>query len=282
MKSIFENTRGGNVFIGALRMNQLWIGKVIGYVVATALLLIGCHSDNGANPTIPAFGDLSKLGDNKTYVAYPFPDPWKKKLDTLTLSFECNPVKVKTISVKATIDSGKTWLPITTVSPPLSNNQSIHWIPKNPSALPKYFGIKRCFIRIADTTTNEFIDSDTFSLIGAVPMVLLKSLDNDTFHVTDTIKVQYGTNMDLASNIETYFKTDTMTDWIRFFNDSKLPSPDAPPIQNKQNCLIPAAVNDTVKIEAGNFTKPIKIFLKDYTPGAAGASILTGYITILP
>lgn len=261
-------------------MNGGSIGKMIGYAAYAAFLLIGCHANTGVNPDNPTFGNLTRLGDDRTYVAYPFPDPWKRKLDTLTLSFEYNPSKVKSISVKATIDSGKTWLPITTLSPDGSNSHTVHWIPKNAPTVPKYFGIKRCFIRIADTTSNDFIDSDTFPLVGAASIVLLDSLEHGIFHVTDTIKVQYGANMDLSSNIQTYFKTDSMNRWVEFVNDSKLPSPDAPLIQNRQKCLIPAAADSMVKFEAENFTQPIKILLKDYS--VADCTLMTGDIAILP
>jgi hypothetical protein len=261
-------------------MNRPDIGNVMNLAVMAALLLIGCVPESGTNPDGPAFADLKKLGDNKTYVAYPFPDPWKKKLDTLTLTFECNPSKINSISIAATIDSGKTWIPVTSVSAPFSKNLSVYWVPKNSSMVPKYFGIRRCFIHIADTTTDAFIDSDTFPLVGAASIVLLDSLDRSVFKTTDTINVRYGANMDLASNIQTYFKTDSMDNWVEFVNDSRLPSPDAPIIVNRQKRLVLSAVDSMVKIEAKNFTQPIRILLRDY--GAADCLIMTGNIVIVP
>jgi hypothetical protein len=180
--------------------------------------------------------------------------------------------------VTTTLDSGKTWLPLKTFTANNSNNETIIWVPKNSSTVPKYFGVKRCLIRIKDSEKDEFIDSDTFSLIGAIPMVLLDSLKNNTYQTTDSIKVQYGANMDLASNIQTYFKTDSMKNWVEFVRDINLPSPDAPTILNRQKCLILQTVDSMVKSEAQNFTQPIKILLKDYS--ATSYYIITDYITI--
>jgi hypothetical protein len=109
-------------------------------------------------------------------------------------------------------------------------------------------------------------------------MVLLDSLKNNTYQTTDSIKVQYGANMDLASNIQTYFKTDSMKNWVEFVRDINLPSPDAPTILNRQKCLILQTVDSMVKSEAQNFTQPIKILLKDYS--ATSYYIITDYITI--
>jgi hypothetical protein len=256
--------------------------KLLYLAVASAFLLIGCKGNNGLDPDSPAFGNATTLGDGKVYVAYPFRDQWKKKLDTVSLSFDCNESKVQSISVSATIDSGRTWLPIATIAPAGSKTYTVCWTPKSSADFPKYFGIKRCFIRIADTVTDQRIDSDTFPLAGAVPLVLLKSLDNDTFHMSDTIKVQYGANMDMASHIQTYFRTESMENWVEFRNDSKLPSPDAPLIQNLQRCFIPDAVDSTVKIEARNFIEPIKILLKDYSSTSPDCVFQTGEIYIVP
>jgi hypothetical protein len=260
-------------------MKRFYGRKMIGHSVTTALLLIGCDGNNGVNPDKPEFGNVTALGGGKIYVAYLSPTARKQKLDTVTVSFEYNSSKAKSIFVKATIDSGKTWLPVATIAPNGSNVETVRWIPKNSSIVAKFFGVKRCFIRIADTVTNAYIDTDTFPLVGAVPMVLLNSLDNDTFRMNDTIKVQYGANMDLASNIQTYFKTDSMEDWVEFVNDSKLPSPDSPTILNKQKCLILASVDSMVKIEAHNFAQPIRILLRDYS--SSDLLLITGYITIL-
>jgi hypothetical protein len=212
-------------------------------------------------------------------VAYFFSDPWKAKLDTVSLSFDLNVSIAKTITVAATIDSGKTWIDISNITSNGSNGKVVRWAPKNSQTLPKYFGIKHCFIRISDLSTGKFIDTDTFPLIGSIPMIMLNSPTEKSYKGTDSIKVQFGVNADLTSNIETHFKTDS-TNWVQFKNDSNLPSPDAPTIKNFQKVLIPALVDSMVKVEAKNFSIPIMILLKDYSP--IPYVITTGYITILP
>jgi hypothetical protein len=260
-------------------MNQPCIGKMICYAAIAAFLLIGCHKNPVVVDTSPAFSNLNTLGDNKTYTTYTYKDRWKKKLDTLTVSFDYNTLKVQSISIKVTLDSEKTWLPIATLSPGGSGSDTVHWIPKSSSDVSKYFGIKRCFVRISDTITDSSITSDTFSLIGAIPVVFLDSLGNDTFHMADSIKVKFGVNMDLASSIRTFFKTDSMNSWIEFTNDSNLPSPYDPQIVNTQRCLIPDKV-DPSRVDAKNFAQPIKILIKDY--GVGTSQLTSDYITIVP
>jgi len=261
-------------------MKRIVFGQIIGRTVVSAFLLIGCDGNNPTGSDNPEFGNLTGLGEGKTYVAYAFSDKWKKKLDTVSLSFECNSAKVKSISVTVTIDSGKTWLPVGTVEPNGSNSITIRWVPKTASGVPKYFGGKQCFFRIADTTTDIFIESDTFPLLGTLPMILLDALDNRTFRITDSIKVQYGVNMDLVSNLSTFFKTESMKDWVEFANASNLSlTPYDPTILNLQKCLIPDAVTEKDKQAANYFKEPIKILIKDYGPSQY--YIETGYLTVL-
>jgi hypothetical protein len=257
-------------------MYQLFFRIVIIFAVSSVPFLIVCDVNNSQSD--PEFSNVTGLQSDKVYATYPTSAAWKTKLDTVKVSFEYNSSKVKSISVKATIDSGKTWLPVTDVTPNGSNSETVHWIPKNSSTLPKYFGVKHCFIRIADTTTDTFIDTDTFPLIGTMPMILLDSLDNRTFRMTDTIKVKYGANMDLTSNIRANFKTDSMERWIEFTGGSTLPSPDEPTIFNLQRSFVPMDVDSMDKVEAGNFAQPIKILLRDY--GTSDYSIVIGNIII--
>jgi hypothetical protein len=249
--------------------------KILVYATLLAFYMMGCDGDNGTNPDDPVFSNLSVLNNGKIYVAY-----WKVKLDTVSLSFNHNS-SVTSIAVAATIDSGKTWLDIPAITSNGPNSKIVRWTPKSSSSVPRYFGVKSCFIRITDLSTNKFVDSDTFPLIGPAPLLLLKSLTGNTYQIKDSIKVQYSWNQDLASNIQTYFKNSSDDIWAdkEFTNDSKLPSDTAfPMIINQQKVFIPEYFISIERVGADYFTLPIQVRLKDY--GVEDCEFTTGAFTI--
>jgi hypothetical protein len=257
--------------------NHPGIGLIVG-VLSVFIGLSGCN-DSGTGPNNdPAFSDLSSLG-TKPYVAYTTPDGFEKP-DTVKLSFNYNPSKMSSILVQATLDNGATWNTVSTLTPGSATRATVQWIPKDAdSATRNFFGFKTGTLKLSDPGSAEAIESESFTLIGAVPLKLIKPTGGETFGINDSVIVEYSANMDLLSNIQAFFKTDRMSNWNEFVDDELLNSPH-PPIMNLKKWFIPSQLDASIIAEAENFAQPIKILLQDYSNDLAVAK--TDYITITP
>ncbi|MBN2037607.1 MAG: hypothetical protein JW768_12770 [Chitinispirillaceae bacterium] len=237
--------------------------------------LLGCE-DNGPTNGDPAFSNVTGISSN-LYVTYQSPLPGVK-LDTMTVTFTYNSSKVSSILVQATIDAGGTWATCTTITPSSSNSATVKWVPMDEDSAFKYFfGVKTGKLKISDPGSGESIESGNFSLAGLTPIKLIAPLGGETYSINDTIKVQYSANMDILSQILTFFRTDNMSEWAEFINDILLPSPN-PPVSNYIKWFVPSQVDASILKQTNNFEQPIRILVQDYSN--RDAEILTGYITI--
>ena len=252
-KSI-KNTTGTTLSQG------LKAAMLLGYL--TIALFFGCKN-SGTNPdNSPAFSSMAPLGD-KLYVAYKSPD-LIEKLDTIRISFNYNSSKVKSISVRATLDSGKTWILVGTIVPDNSNKTSLSWIPKNDSSDFIFCGKKEAFIHVQDSISKEYIDSDSFFIVGSVPYVLIGPERKGTFLITDTIKIIYTQNQDLSSNLTVgfLFAADTGHDFVSISgsNGRTIKLSQSLPIKNFITEFVPIDFAE----KARNYANPITLFVADY------------------
>jgi hypothetical protein len=231
---------------------------IVGFL--TAMFFFGCKSGPTAPDNSPLFSDMAALG-GKSYVAYK-PPYAGEKFDTIKISFGYNPSKVKSIGVRATLDSQKTWISIGTVGPNSSGKAAVMWIPKDNSAAFSYCGKKEALIRVVDSLSNEHIDSDTFLIVGSVPYVLSSPERKKTFAITDTIPIAYTQNQDLSTNISVGFLIPSDTGYVNISdrNEAVLLSRSLP-IKNFVMKFLPQDFAD----KAGNYSDPITIFIADYS-----------------
>jgi len=184
-----------------MRVDQ---GLVFSCWGVSALLLYGC-GNNGTGPNNgPAFAALSKL--DTFYVAYTSPNAVDKP-DTISFSFSYNPSKVRSIKLSATLDSGKSWIRVSSITPNNSGKAAVVWIPKSDtgSAHFKYFGEKRAFLRVEDTVSHEMIESEKFDIVGREGGILFSPVGGEIFSVNDSIPVIYGQNQDLSGRLDLEF-----------------------------------------------------------------------------
>jgi hypothetical protein len=240
---------------------QGFAAALLGGIVFAALLG-GCNSSPTAPDNSPIVSNLVVLGGKLYDVAYKSPDlTHLNKVDTIKISFSYNSSKVKSIAVRATIDSQKTWLAVADVSPTGSGKADLAWIPKNDPAAFAYFGKKEAYVRVLDTISGEHIDSDSFSIYGSVPYVLSSPKRKESFAATDTISIAYMQNQDLSSNISVGFIIPSDTGYVNISDRSEaVLISRSLPIKNFVMKFVPQDFAD----KAGNFSAPITIFIADY------------------
>jgi hypothetical protein len=239
-----------------------------------AALLLGCV-DKGVTPdNSPAFSAMARLGDI-LYVAYKPPLDVPGKSDTVTISFNYNVSKVKSIAIRATIDSQKTWIVLADLAPNSSNKAVVRWVPKDEPAVFGYFGKKECFVRVSDGLTQEHIDSDSFLICGNVPFVFVSPKSKDTFSLGDTVPIVYSQNQDRSSNLTAGFLVAGDTGFVNISDKNGTEKISVSlPIKNFITKFIPRDFAG----RARNFADPITIFIADY--GGAGAILKADSISI--
>jgi hypothetical protein len=156
----------------------LWFG-----IIAIFVGLSGCD-DGGTGPNNnPAFSDFTGIIAGNTYVAYTSPNPALNP-DTIRFSFNYNASLVSSMVVKATIDSGRSWIYIAKQTLTNSGKVSIEWVPKNNSKTTfNYFGFKKCYVWVEDTVTGHYLKSDIFKITGSAAFGNLTGLNNNLFYV---------------------------------------------------------------------------------------------------
>jgi len=251
-----------------------------------ALTLWGC-GDNGTGPdNRPALSNVSAL--DSLYAGYLLlsGDP----PDTLRISFDYNSSKVTSIDVSATLDSGKSWIPVATVTPNGSAMATVVW-PLNTDADTghfHFFGIKEGYLKISDKASVASINSKPFSIIGNTPFILTSPLGGETFSVSDSISVLYGYNTNLSNAIPCIRPNDPDSvnfPWVALGNANsvKVTSYQRGPIRlHVQKFTLTSdffkGVTSTYNFwdEWGKY--PLRIKLRDY--GSSGKSVNSGLITI--
>jgi hypothetical protein len=221
----------------------------------------------------PAFSDMSRLGD-KLYVAYKSPDVLEKS-DTVKISFHYNYTKVKSIDVSATLDSAKTWIPLSTLTPSASDQAAVSWVPRSDPVSFAYFGKKTAYVRVSGGNSGEHIESDSFIICGKVPYVLISPQRKESFPLSDTIPIMYSQNQDLSSNISIGFLLGTDSGYVNISDKNET-------IKVSASLPIKVFVTKFVPLDfaakAKNYTDPITIFIADY--GGASAILKADSISI--
>ncbi|MBN2037856.1 MAG: hypothetical protein JW768_14035 [Chitinispirillaceae bacterium] len=238
--------------------------------------LIGCNN-GGTGPdqsNDPAFSNVSPL--ESIYVTYPSPDQSARK-DTLVLTFDYNSSKVSSIVAQLTLDSGKTWNIIATITPSSSNKGTVTWIPKDSSsAFMDYFGIKEGYIQLLDLPTNAWATTDTFQLYGSRAVELTNPSGIATYSRNDTIRIEFGQNQDISGFFSVYFRSDSMIDWV-LVNEMEKESQSLP-FKFFLTKLVPQVYIDEANLVNGNdFREPIIILVADYLQNSM---VYSDYITI--
>jgi hypothetical protein len=265
---------------GSMNMKISYAARYAPLSIVCALsgFFAGCL-DGGTGPNDdPAFSNLTKLNDGHRYVAYLAPPNQTEKLDTIRFTFKYNSSKINAILVQATLDSGKTWITISEMTPNNSNSASLQWVPKDAAqTMFNFFGFKECYLRISDPATDEHITSDTFQTIGAIPFVLISPTGGETYGKTDSIKVLFSNNQDITGNVEVCAKAGPAApDWARNFGTTVLISKTLP-VKQVSTTFVPQEVAQE-KPDYFDFTYPLLVLLADYGPN--GKRITSGEIIV--
>lgn len=241
-------------------------GYLIGFVIAGAVLLGGC-GDNAVGPkTSAALSNVSPM--DSVYAGYPLIDN-NERPDTLKVSFEYNASKVTSISVSATLDSGKTWIPISVIAPNASNRATVVWplCSDADTAHFNYFGFKEAYIKIADTASGASITTEKFAVVGSVPFVLAAPLGGETFSINDSIAIRYDVNIDLTAQVTPCVRPhDTSILWVALTTSNSADS--IPSIRYPLKSHIRKFTLATFSSWSTQWADhPLQIMLKDYGPG---------------
>ncbi len=262
-----------------LAVNQVLFIKILSALALTGII-VGCVDST------PALDNLMIEG-KELFVAYDSPDPVTKS-DTMKISFHYNSSKVSSLQIALILDSGKTWFSIAEFVTDNSNQKTIAWVPKNDSLHCRYFGKKEGYIRVTNkftkadkTVSNENfaqMESEVFTLIGAVPYILTNPQTGETFKRTDTIRIEYGQNQDLSSHISVGFLADTGTgtgyDNVSIDNRTERISESLP-----LSSFVTKFVPQDFSVKARNYAKPVTIYIADY--GQSGLVLRADSIAIV-
>lgn len=235
----------------------------------------------------PQCGNLSVSPDitissslHRRYVAYTSPDRIDK-LDTLVITFNYSSSVDGPVDVHLTMDSGATWIALAAVSLTGRGTDNFTWVPKTAdSTTIQYFGIKSAWLRLSDSRSGVAVHSDTFDLIGALP-VMVEPLESETFNVSDTILIAYGQNVDISGFYTVLFKSDPMTDWVTVVSGTEQVRMKLP-LRFYETKLVPADYRDEVNEKAGNdYSDPISILLADYQQNS-GTEVYLDPVRVTP
>ncbi|MBN1129562.1 MAG: hypothetical protein JXA71_11275 [Chitinispirillaceae bacterium] len=248
------------------------VRRKAGIVWSGLFFIIGC-----AGTSDPEITNVSPLGS--IYVAYPSPDSLARR-DTLTLSFDYTSSTEGPIEVRATLDSGRTWVGIGAVTTNGSNKGTVTWVPKEaPAAVIEFFGQKECYLQIRDASSNVYVNSDTFLLYGSLAVELTRPSGAATFGINDTIRIEYTQNQDISGFFSVYFRSDAMADWVLVTERTERVDQFLP-FKYFVTLLVPQDfVEEVNRLGGENFREPIKILVADYQQNSMAYS---DAITIIP
>jgi hypothetical protein len=202
---------------------------------------------------------------------------------TLSVSFNYNSSKVSSIDVSATVDSGKTWIPVTTIAPNGTNTAKVVW----PLATDAdtghfaFFGYKEGCLKISDTSSGVSIISPGFSIIGNLPFVLISPTGGEKFSVNDSIAMTYGVNTHLTALIKPCIRpADSTLQWkaLESFTSRTTVTYQRGPARFFIQKFQLAYFDSTQQWSDKWATRPLQIMLKDY--GSGGKIKISGPITI--
>jgi hypothetical protein len=243
-----------------------------------------CCCDNGTGPkggtpdNSPALSNVS--APDSVYAGYfRLYDP----PDTIRLSFNYNASKVTSIDVSATLDSGKSWIPVATVMPNSSNAATLVW-PLNTDADTghfSFFGFKEGYLKISDNASGASVNSPTFSIIGNRPFILTSPKGGETYSINDSIGLIYSVNTHLTAQIKPCIRPDDSTVQWKALESSTSQTTltyQRGPIRSFVQKFTLAYFDSTLQWSDKWADHPLQVMLKDY--GSGGKIQLSGLITI--
>lgn len=226
------------------------------YLLPLCGTLFTCDNPSSAEP---GFTNMSPLA-GKRFVAYVSPNR-KLKPDTVHLEWEFSGLNGKGIFAEATIDSGNTWIPLDNRVTYSGNAASLVWVPGNDTSHFNYFGEKQCVISIQHRTSSVTALSDTFTIIGPVPVILDTPETGASFSIDDTVIFKYRTNSDHNSQFRFFFMHDAMDEWMEQEDDDKVSVESALPMSEYTLLFVPAEWDTLLSNHIG---EPVRFMLKDY------------------
>ncbi|MEO7425646.1 MAG: hypothetical protein ABI036_10695 [Fibrobacteria bacterium] len=260
-------------------INREWL-SILGSAGIAALMIWACDEGGTAPDDSAALSGISAV--DSVYAGYPrlYDPPC-----TVKVSFNYNASKVGAMEVAATLDSGKTWIPVATLAANGSKPAQVTW-PLDRDAdtgLFDFFGYKEGYLKVTDKSSGLSIQSGKFNVIGNVPFILTSPTGGETFSVKDSIAMTYGVNTHLTAQIKACIRpNDSAIQWKpleKFTSSTTLTFQRGPARSFVQKFTL--AYFDTALAWSGKWaTQPLQIMLKDY--GSGGKIKLSGLITVTP
>jgi hypothetical protein len=255
------------------------------YILAFTSLLIAiffaCDSGTGpADNNAAILSNVSALDSVYTGYYRMYDPPC-----TLKVSFNYNASKVSTIDISATLDSGKSWIPVSTVTPNGSNTATVVW-PLTTTADTghfNFFGYKEGYLKIVDKKTGTAINSQTFSIIGNAPFVLTAPTGGEIFSVHDSISLVYSVNNHLTAQIKLCIRpNDSTIQWkaLESSSSSMITTYQRDPVRSYVQKFTLVYFNGLLNWTDKWADHKLEIMLRDY--GFGGKSKISGLITINP
>jgi hypothetical protein len=204
---------------------------------------------------------------------------------TLKVSFNYNTSKVSTIDVSATLDSGKSWIPVSTVTPSGSNTATVVWplTTTADTAHFNYFGFKEGYLKIVDKKSGTESYSQTFQIIGSTPFILTSPLGGETFSVSDSIGLIYSINTHLTAQIKPCIRpNDTTIQWkaLESFTSATVTTYQRGPVRSFVQKFTLAYFDSLMNWTDKWADHKLQIMLKDY--GSGGKIKFSDLINIDP
>lgn len=181
-------------------------------VFVFSVLLVECDTTASGPDTAPSLSNLS-IPTDLTLTCYPYKG-FSARKDSMKISFDYNSRKISAFSIEGSIDAGKTWFSLTQKSASSADHEDFFWYPKHDSSNQtfKYCDEKKCVIRV--TSSLDTLMSSEFYLIGSRPAQLTQPLQGAHISISDSLPLEFNSNSDLLSNIDTWYFAGNYTDRI--------------------------------------------------------------------
>jgi hypothetical protein len=261
-------------------IKQLW-KYFLGITGVGVVFFCCCNTGtgpDGASDNSPALSNIS--APDSVYAGYfRLYDP----PCTLSVSFDYNSSKVSSIDVSATLDSGKSWIPVTTVVPNGTNTAKVVWALTTDADTGHFafFGFKEGYLKISDKLSGASINSPMFSIVGNTPFVLTSPRGGETFSADDSISIVYSVNTQITAQIKPCIRpNDTTIQWkaLESFTSNTTLTYQRGPIRSFVQKFSLAYFDSTLEWSDKWADYPLQIMLKDY--GSGGKIQFSGLITI--
>ena len=244
--------------------------SVVPAVIAFSFL----NCDTSTSPSMEVSNLTSLAG--KRFVAYPSLNRLDKP-DTVSVDWDFAGIGADEMKVDATIDSGASWISLDDLVAVDGQHASLRWVPGTDTARMNYFGEKSAIIRITAPVASFSFESDSFVIIGPLPVRLDSPTGGETFKVNDTIVVHYRTNTDLSSQFRFFFHNEPMgkDEWEEQVDDGKISRVRNPPVNTYTLLFCPAEWGDVI---TDHLDVPVRFMLKDYNSPLQTGTVVSGDI----